>query len=112
MTFAGDMPEGVVSVLMKANFDRLVDGASGAAKAGRDSLGASAELAILISCIGRKLVLKERVEEETEAVRSMLGEDTVMAGFYSYGEICPVAPTEKQCRLHNQTMTITTLRED
>lgn len=112
MTFAGDMPQGVVSTLMKANFDRLVEGASGAAKMSTHSLGANAELAILISCVGRKLVLKDRIEEETEAVRSMFGEDTVMTGFYSYGEICPIAPTEKQCRLHNQTMTITTLRED
>ena len=69
------------------------------------------ELAILISCIGRRLVLKERIEEETEAVRSQLGKDTVMVGFYSYGEISPVTPTEKQCQLHNQTMTITTFKE-
>ena len=111
MTFAGDMPQGVTSTLMKANFDRLVDGASGAAKMSNESLGDSPELAILISCVGRKLVLKNRIEEETEAVRSILGEQAVMTGFYSYGEICPVAPTEKQCRLHNQTMTITTFKE-
>ncbi len=112
MTFAGDMPEGIVSTLMKANFDRLVDGASGAAKMSTHSLGSDADMAILISCVGRKLVLKDRVEEETEAVKSMFGSDTVMTGFYSYGEICPVAPTEKKCRLHNQTMTITTFKED
>ena len=97
---------------MKANFDRLVDGASGAAKLSTTSLGDKAELAILISCVGRKLVLKDRIEEETEAVKSIFNDDTVMTGFYSYGEICPVTPTEKQCRLHNQTMTITTFRED
>lgn len=112
MTFAGDMPEGVAATLMKANFERLVDGASGAAKMSAANIGADAELAILISCVGRKLVLKERIEEETEAVQSVLGTSTVMTGFYSYGEICPVAPTEKQCRLHNQTMTITTFKEN
>ena len=111
MTFAGDMPEGVVSTLMKANFDRLIDGASGAAKMSGEGFGDNADLALLISCVGRKLVLKNRIEEETEAVREVLGPRTVMAGFYSYGEICPVAPTEKQCRLHNQTMTITTFKE-
>jgi len=113
MTFAGDMPEGAYAKLMKANFDRLVEGASGAASLSAQSeMTQKPELAILISCIGRKLVLKERVEEETEAVRSNLGEQVKIIGFYSYGEICPTAPTEKQCRLHNQTMTITTFREE
>ncbi len=113
MTFAGDMPQGAYAKLMKANFERLVDGASGAASLTKDSLDTDKpELAILISCIGRKLVLKERIEEETEAVRSVLGDQAVMTGFYSYGEICPTAPTEKQCRLHNQTMTITTFKEE
>ncbi|MFT7644641.1 MAG: hypothetical protein ACI9BF_000291 [Candidatus Paceibacteria bacterium] len=114
MTFAGDLPEGKRVNLMKANFDRLVDGAAGAADMSKHSLANSApELAILISCIGRKLVLKNRIEEETEAVKRQLGdnESTFILGFYSYGEISPVAPTEKQCQLHNQTMTITTFRE-
>lgn len=112
MTFAGDMPEGVVARFMKANFDRLVDGASGAAGMSVESLGeGNAELAILISCIGRKLVLKERIEDEVEAVRGKIGPQAAIAGFYSYGEICPTAPTERQCQLHNQTMTITTFRE-
>ncbi|KKQ37081.1 MAG: hypothetical protein US54_C0045G0002 [Candidatus Roizmanbacteria bacterium GW2011_GWA2_37_7] len=113
MTFAGDMPEGIHAKLMKANFERLVGGASGAAGLTKGSLKIDKpELAILISCIGRKLVLKERIEEETEAVRSVLGDQAVMTGFYSYGEICPTAPTEKQCHLHNQTMTITTFKEE
>jgi len=113
MTFAGDMPEGVKAKLMKANFERLVDGASGAAGMSVEKIEKNqAELALLISCIGRKLVLKERTDEELEAVQAAVGEDVPMVGFYSYGEISPSAPTEKQCKLHNQTMTITTLRED
>lgn len=113
MTFAGDMPEGAYARLMKANFERLIDGASEAASLSSESIGNhKTELAILISCIGRKLVLKERVEEETESVRTFLGDQAVITGFYSYGEICPTAITEKKCRLHNQTMTITTFREE
>lgn len=112
MTFAGDMPVGAPAMLMKANFERLIDGASQAGSMSIEPLGANpAELAILISCIGRKLVLKERVEEEIEAVRSEIGQAPAVVGFYSYGELCPVAATEKQCELHNQTMTITALRE-
>ena len=112
MTFAGDMPEGMYARLMKANFDRLVDGAAAAAETTKAPLsGGQAELAILISCVGRKLVLKQRIEEEVEAVRDVLGPGTALTGFYSYGEISPYAPTGR-CELHNQTMTITTLRED
>ncbi len=112
LIFAGDMPEGVYARLMKANFDRLIDGAAGAGGMSAEGLGRQTpELAVLISCIGRKLVLKDRIEEEIEAVREAIGRDAVVCGFYSYGEISPVAPTEKQCRLHNQTMTITTFRE-
>ncbi len=113
MTFAGDMPEGVVVRFMKANFDRIIDGASGAANMSIETLGEKkAELAILVSCIGRKLVLKDRIEEEIEAVRGKIGAQSALIGFYSYGEICPTTPTERQCQLHNQTMTITTFREE
>jgi len=112
LTFAGDVPEGSKAQLMKANFDRLIDGASDAAKASYESLGGpeSPDFAVLISCVGRKLVLKQRTEEEVEGVRSVLGESTVLTGFYSYGEMCPAAPNA-DCELHNQTMTITTFRE-
>ena len=112
MTFAGDMPEGTVVQFMKANFDRLVDGASGAANMSIEFLGkGKAELAILVSCVGRKLVLKDRIEEEVEAVQEKIGPQAAIVGFYSYGEISPTTPTERQCQLHNQTMTITTFRE-
>ena len=111
MTFAGDVPEGAYARLMKANFDRLVDGAVGAARTSYTALGESTpELALLISCVGRKHVLKQRVEEEVEGVREVLGQQTIFAGFYSYGEISPFSPSAK-CELHNQTMTITTLSE-
>ncbi len=112
MTFAGDMPEGATAALMKANFERLIDGASGAGNMSVERLGQQEpELAILISCIGRKLVLKERIDEEIDAVRSAIGKNSAIVGFYSYGELCPTASSEKQCQLHNQTMTITTFRE-
>jgi hypothetical protein len=111
LTFAGDMPQGGHVRLMKANFDRLIDGAVGAAQTSYEAIGnASPELALLISCVGRKLVLKQRIEEEVEGVQDVLGQKTVLAGFYSYGEISPFTPSAK-CELHNQTMTITTLSE-
>jgi len=111
MTFAGEMPQGAYARLMKANFDRLIDGSIGAAKTSYKAIGSRApELAILISCVGRKLVLKQRIEEEVEGVREVMGPHTPFTGFYSYGEISPFTPGAK-CELHNQTMTITTLSE-
>jgi hypothetical protein len=111
LTFAGDVPIGSYARLMKANFDRLIDGAIGAARTSYEAIGScSPDLAILISCVGRKLVLKQRVEEEVEGVREVLGARTVLAGFYSYGELSPFTP-KASCELHNQTMTITTISE-
>ncbi|MCK7592068.1 FIST signal transduction protein [Pseudomarimonas salicorniae] len=109
MTFAGDMPEGAYARLMRADFEALIDGAEGAA--GRSSLkDQEAELALLISCVGRRLVLGQIVEEEVDAVRQTLGPKPTLCGFYSYGEIAP-HHGGGPCRLHNQTMTITTLSE-
>ncbi|MBK9358730.1 MAG: FIST C-terminal domain-containing protein [Bacteroidales bacterium] len=112
MTFAGDIPEGDYVRLMKASFEKLVGGAFTAAELSGTSLGdTDPDLAILISCVGRRLVLKQRVEEEVEAVREVLGSRVTITGFYSYGEICPGHPFGQRCELHNQTMTITLFKE-
>ncbi len=110
LIFAGDIPQGGFARLMRANVDRLIDGAHDAAAECLKRGSAAPQLAILISCVGRKLVLKQRTEEEVESVREVLGESAVLAGFYSYGEIAPFAASGK-CELHNQTMTITTFEE-
>jgi hypothetical protein len=112
ITFAGDIPQGSYARLMRANFDRLIDGAMVAARdCLRQADASEPELALLISCVGRKLLLGQRIEEEVEGVRRVLGASAVLAGFYSYGEICPHLG-EPRGELHNQTMTITTLAED
>jgi hypothetical protein len=112
VTFAGEVPEGAFGQLMHANFDRLVDGASDAAQSCFTALnGRSPDVAFLISCVGRKLVLQQRIEEEVDAVRHVLGERPLLTGFYSYGEISAYAPSQP-CQLQNQTMTITALLEE
>lgn len=110
MTFAGDIPQGGTAQLMHTNPDGLVQGAENAAQAAADMMSGPAQLALLVSCVGRRLVLQQRVEEEIDAVRDVLGNEATLAGFYSYGELCPPA-TGAGCELHNQTMTITLLRE-
>ena len=69
------------------------------------------QLALLISCVGRRIVLGDRVEEEIEVIRETFGSNTVLCGFYSYGEISPLLDNVA-CELHNQTMTITTMFEE
>ena len=90
--------------------DRLVEGASEAALMTRN--GATHKtpvLSVAISCVGRRLVLGERSEEELEATIDVLPEHVQQVGFYSYGEISPYATGH--CDLHNQTMTLTTITE-
>lgn len=111
MVFAGDIPEGSQVQLMKANFDRLIDGAAESAEQGLSTLSSEkAEFALLISCIGRKLVLGQRVEEEIEVCSSIFGESTILTGFYSHGEFSPLSDGVG-CQLYNQSMTITTFSE-
>jgi len=110
LTFAGDVPTGGFVRLMKANFDRLIDGAVGAGRISAAALGGPVDLALLISCVGRRMVLRQRVEEEVEGVRDIVGAGAAITGFYSYGEISPFTP-QARCELHNQTMTVTTLSE-
>lgn len=111
MTFAGNVPEGHLAQLMRANLDRIIDGAADAAAQPTTKLADSPgdSLAIAISCVGRRLILGEHTEEEIEATRSALPEGTQQIGFYSYGEISPYATGH--CDLHNQTMTLTTIGE-
>ncbi len=110
MTFAGDVPEGAQVRFMRANFDRITTAASGAALQTLRGNISSPALALLISCVGRKLILGPRTYEEVEAVDEAFLGQTPLAGFYSYGEISPMV-SGGPCLLHNQTMTITTFYE-
>jgi hypothetical protein len=111
LTFAGDIPNGARVQLMKANFDRLIEGAEEAGEGASATLGGGDGpcLALAISCVGRRLVLSARTEEEVEATLDVLPEGCAQIGFYSYGEISPYS--SGPCELHNQTMTLTTIRE-
>lgn len=113
MTFAGDVREGSYVQLMRSNFERLVDGASEAAEETCRTSKAGGELAdtlaIAISCVGRRMILGERTEEELEATLAALPARTRQVGFYSYGEMAPFR--DGPCEMHNQTMTLTTLSE-
>jgi hypothetical protein len=110
MTFAGDIPIGSKIRLMKGNFDKLIDASYNAASLIHKNQSNNPELALLVSCVGRKIVLGDRIEEEIEVVREVFGDNMLICGFYSYGEISPTL-NKVACELHNQTMTITTIYE-
>lgn len=110
LTFAGDVPEGSKVRFMKANFERLTEAASDAAKSTLIKVNEFPDFSLLISCVGRKLILGDRTVEEVKAVNELYKHKTAIAGFYSYGEISPFNE-ENDCQLHNQTMTITSFFE-
>lgn len=115
LTFAGDMPIGFYAQLMRANFDRLINSAYGAAENALISMDTETihsdkpVLAISVSCVGRRLLLGERTEEETESTLEALPKGSMQVGFYSYGELSPIGV--RDCELHNQTMTLTLFSE-
>jgi hypothetical protein len=110
MTFAGNIPVGSMVRLMKGNFDKLIDASYNAAAKIHKNQNHEPELALLVSCVGRKIVLGNRIEEEIEVVKEVFGDKMLVCGFYSYGEISPTL-NKVACELHNQTMTITTMYE-
>lgn len=115
LIFAGDIPQGYHAQLMHSKFDDLI---SSAGEAGLSALNLIAPknealsnpmLSIAISCVGRRLILGERTEEETESIFENLPKMAKQIGFYSYGELSPQGFAA--CDLHNQTMTLTTFYE-
>lgn len=110
MTFAGNIPQGSFVRLMKGNLDKLIDASYNAASQIAKNRSTEPELALVVSCVGRKIVLGNRVEEELEVVKEVFGKNILICGFYSYGEISPNF-NKVACELHNQTMTVTTICE-
>ncbi|MBT8186878.1 MAG: FIST C-terminal domain-containing protein [Croceitalea sp.] len=110
MILAGDVPVHSKVQLMMSTMDDIADGASNAAEYAMLNRTQKPDLAILVSCVGRKLVLAQRTEEEIEEVKDVIGDQAMITGFYSYGEMAPFSG-KNQCQLHNQTMTLTLMSE-
>ncbi|MBC6998896.1 FIST N-terminal domain-containing protein [Cytophaga sp. FL35] len=110
MILAGNVPEGSSVQLMMSTVDDIADGAREAAKLAVEIREKKTELALLVSCVGRKLVMDQRTEDEVEEVIDVIGKQAAVTGFYSYGEMAPFA-SQGACKLHNQTMTLTLLSE-
>lgn len=113
MTFAGEIPMNGFARLMKHNEDKLIDGAEVAGQLSMSSSKANLhpQYGMLISCVGRKIVLGQNIEDEIEVIREAIAPSVPVSGFYSYGEIAPLRNTVV-CELHNQTMTVTLFSEE
>jgi hypothetical protein len=111
LTFAGNVPEGWMARLMHAEPLDLINAAAGAALGRELDALADAQVAILVSCIGRRLVLGNRAEDEIKTLKRALGGTPAIAGFYSYGEFATPSEDGKP-RLFNQSMTLFSISED
>jgi hypothetical protein len=111
LIFAGDVPEGYLARLMKTNIDGLIDGSEIAAQQ-IEKVNNNSALGLVVSCVGRRIVLKQLSDEELESIGQTLGESVQLIGFYSYGEIAPFSNELLSCSLHNQTMTLTVIYEE
>lgn len=110
LTFAGNVPENSFVRLMKTNVNRVIEGANKSARLLTDNLNSVPEFAILVSCVGRKIVLNQLTQDEVEAVTENFDSTVAFSGFYSNGEISKMKFVDS-CKLHNQTMTITLFSE-
>ena len=110
LTFAGDVPQGYLCKLMRTDVNNLINSAGLAATDAQPANDGATGLCLLVSCVGRRLVMGQLTEEELDIVQGKLGDNTSITGFYSYGELAPFNDV-MQCQLHNQTMTLTTIYE-
>ncbi len=105
----GQVEEGMTVQLMKTYQDNVISGGAESAKLAANAID-NQSFAIVVSCVGRRIILGPLTEEELTEAHEVLGPNTKMSGFYSYSELSPCNESG-QCLLHNQTITITTLFE-
>jgi hypothetical protein len=111
ISYSGNIPEGSSARLMMDSIEELIEGSYATAQAILDRMiGVQSQLSVIVSCSARRMVFKQRCEEELEAVREVLGVQPLFTGFYSHGEVAPVQSGTKP-ELHNQTISITSLAE-
>ncbi|HHH51776.1 MAG TPA: hypothetical protein ENK76_05355, partial [Campylobacterales bacterium] len=111
LIFAGDVPNGSFARLMKSDIDGLIDGSEMAAS-NIKQYNTKTALGLVVSCIGRRVILNQLSDEELESIADILGDNVELTGFYSYGELAPYSDKVLSCQLHNQTMTLTVIYED
>ncbi|PRY15087.1 FIST signal transduction protein [Kineococcus rhizosphaerae] len=105
----GDVPQGCTAQLLHQDSEALADAAEVAARDAVAAASAPVGLALVVTCLGRRLALGSRTEDELESVVAGLPAGTPVVGFYTYGELAPTAA--RSCDLHNKTLTVAVLGE-
>ena len=122
LILAGSIDDDSYVAMMHASTDDLITGSTQAGNAiltSKKLPSAQQALVLAVSCVGRKLIMGARVEEELDALRELdPNGQCIFTGFYSNGEI---NETDEglwvnhfgncQHLLHNQTMSLTWIAE-
>jgi hypothetical protein len=108
LSCAGDVPQGSVVRLARAGHEQLIDSAQRVAIAAVPRDGTPV-LALAISCASRREALGELCDDEAAVTHAALPPGSTQFGFYAYGEVAPSA--RAACDLHNQAISLVTIRE-
>lgn len=103
--FLGDVREGSMVQMTVADRGAILEGCKNSidrAFAGYPH-GKTPAAALLFSCAGRKLLLGTRTGEEVDIVKSVIGSQIPVCGFYGYGEIGPLNNQDAVSKYHNET---------
>jgi hypothetical protein len=109
ITFAGEVPEGAMVSLTCGDTASILEASQKAASLALADLGDhSPALIFCYSCMARKIVLGRRTHEEIDRIRTAIGPEVPILGFYSYGEYCRIR-CGSPSYLHNETATVSVI---
>lgn len=107
LILGGDLSLGATVRVLRAESNDVLRGAEEATDLALAQLGNKPDLALIFSCLSRRAVLGPRFREECRAAFSRLPEETPKCGFYTFGELSPLAGVTMH---HESTFTIALLR--
>jgi hypothetical protein len=106
----GDIPQESIVSIMSGDKTTLIKSAEEASLEAISAIGGrNVKAVIVFDCVSRVFILKEKVNEEIEAIKKVLGRDIPIFGFYTYGEIG--AFEGGQPTFHNKTIIVCTIAE-
>ena len=108
ITLAAEIPVGSTIRLMIGDREKAIAAAKWAAERAKEQLGnVTPRFILMFNCMARNKLLGVRCHEENDAVNSIIGMDTPMGGFYTYGEQGPLLGKKgTPAYFHNETMTL------
>lgn len=114
--YTGEIPQGKSLRMMRADIEGMVSASEEIVeetwgKISKKDQNDNSILSLLVSCSGRKAVLKTEVEDEFfNANKNIKNKNSAQVGLYSYGEYNRVNE-EKGVEFLNQTMTVVCIYE-